>query len=181
MAVFVYLSPEIGCFLGPVPVVTKLPKLSLGGHGIPPAGVGQHKRASLFSVEGTIAYLMDLMRIQLLPFESHRATPQMEAKCIEKTTDLELPPGSNKIDLEGLGFWKLDSFGQCSRVPSGSRHPTRSSLHTSGILLHPPRWCQINNQTLPYMYIYPIGLQWPPLCCNGPIVAARPTGTGLQL
>ena len=154
MAVFVYLSAEIGCFLGPVPVVTKLPKLPLRGHGIPPAGVGQHKRASLFSVEGTIAYLMDLMRIQLLPFESHRATPQMEAKYIQKTTDLELPPGGNKIDLEGLGFWKLDSFGQCSRVPSGSRHPTRSSLHTSGILLHPPRWCQINNQTLPYIYIY---------------------------
>jgi hypothetical protein len=154
MAVFVYLSPEIGCFLGPVPVVTKLPKFPMRGHGIPPAGVGQHKRASLFSVEGTIAYLMDLMRIQLLPFESHRATPQMEARHIEKTTDLELPPGGNKIDLEGLGFWKLDSFGQCSRVPSGSRHPTRSSLHTSGILLHPPRWCQINNQTLPYVYVY---------------------------
>ena len=84
MAVFVYLSPEFGCFLGPVPAVTKLSKLPVRGHGIPPAGLGQHPRASLFSVEGTIAYLMDLMRIQLLPFESHRATPQMEAKYMEK-------------------------------------------------------------------------------------------------
>jgi cytochrome b subunit of formate dehydrogenase len=48
MAVFVYLSPEISCFFGPVPVVTKLPKLALRGHGIPPAGVGQHKEHHCF-------------------------------------------------------------------------------------------------------------------------------------
>ena len=72
MAARVYLSPEIGCFLGPVPVVTKLP---WGDRGIPPAGVRPHKRASLIPVEGTSAYLKGLMRIQLLPFESHNAIP----------------------------------------------------------------------------------------------------------
>ena len=110
MAVFVYLSPEIGCFLGPVPVVTKLPKLPLRGHGIPPAGVGQHKRASLFSVEGTIAYLMDLMRIQLLPFESHRATPQMEAKYIKKQLIWSSPPVVTKL------IWRASDSGNWIRL-----------------------------------------------------------------
>ena len=54
----VYLTPEFACFLGPVPVVTKMP---LRGHAIPTEGVGPPKRASLLSVEGALAYLMDLM------------------------------------------------------------------------------------------------------------------------
>ena len=58
MAPWVYLSPEFACFLGPVPVVTKMPSR---GHAIPTAGVGPPKRASLLSVEGALAYLMDLM------------------------------------------------------------------------------------------------------------------------
>ena len=45
MAPCVYLSPEFACFLGPVPVVTKMP---LRGHAMPTAGLGPPKRASCY-------------------------------------------------------------------------------------------------------------------------------------
>jgi hypothetical protein len=80
-SVFVYLSPELGCFLGPMPVVTKLP---LRAHGIPPSGVGQHERASLFSVEGTIAYLMDLMRTQCFHLSLVEQPPKWKLNALKK-------------------------------------------------------------------------------------------------
>ena len=57
-------------FLGPR---TGGNKIALEGPWGPPSGVRSHKRASLISVDGTIAYVNGFMGIQLLPFESHRA------------------------------------------------------------------------------------------------------------
>jgi hypothetical protein len=49
----------------------------------------------------------------------------MPTNRMSEPSDLELPIGGNKVAVAGASDSVNARFGQCNRVQSGNRHPTR--------------------------------------------------------